>query len=98
MTGVFKKWQSLYAEKGIATFPVNDNKKPCTKGYDKAHQGQAKIKLRLIADLDPDEWHLPPKPKWMRWSTYNRYLERHDAYEAIRDYGIAELMAKFLSK
>jgi hypothetical protein len=29
---------------------------------------------------------------------YNRYLERHDAYEAIRDYGIAELMAKFLSK
>jgi hypothetical protein len=35
VTGVFKKWQSLYAEKGIATFPVNDNKKPCTKGYDK---------------------------------------------------------------
>ena len=35
MTGVFKKWQSLYAGKGIATFPVNDNKKPCTKGYDK---------------------------------------------------------------
>ena len=69
VTGVFKKWQSLYAEKGIATFPVNDNKKPCTKGYDKAHQGQAKIKLRLIADLDPDEWDLPPKPKWMRWST-----------------------------
>ena len=28
----------------------------------------------------------------------HRYLERHDAYEAIRDYGIAELMAKFLSK
>ena len=25
-------------------------------------------------------------------------IERHDAYEAIRDYGIAELMAKFLSK
>ena len=35
VTGVFKKWQSLYAEKGIATFPVNDNKKPCTKGYDR---------------------------------------------------------------
>ena len=29
--------------------------------------GQAKIKSRLIADLDPDEWDLPPKPKWMRW-------------------------------
>ena len=59
---------------------------------------QAKIKSRLIADLDPDEWDLPPKPKWMRWRTYNRYVERYDAYEAILDYGIAELMAKFLSK
>ena len=64
----------------------------------RAHRGQAKIKARLIADLDPDEWDLPPKPKWMRWSTYNRYVERYDAYEAILDYGIAELLAKFLSK
>ena len=54
-----------------------------------------KIKARLIADLGLAEWDLPPKPKWMRWNTYNRYLERHDAYEA---YGIAELMAKFFSK
>ena len=38
----------------------------------RAHIGQAKIKSRLIADLDPDEWDLPPKPKWMRWRTYNR--------------------------
>jgi hypothetical protein len=21
---------------------------------------------------------LPPKPKWMRWATYNRYVERFD--------------------
>jgi hypothetical protein len=33
---------------------------------------------RLIADFDPDEWDLPPKPKWMRWRTYNRYVERFD--------------------
>ena len=64
----------------------------------RAHRGKAKIKLRLIADLDPDEWDLPPKPKWMRWRTYKRYVERYDAYEAILDYGIAELMAKLLSK
>ena len=64
----------------------------------RAHIGQAKIKSRLIANLDPDEWDLPPKPKGMRWRTYNRYVERYDAYEAILDYGIAELMAKFLSK
>ena len=38
----------------------------------RAHRGKAKIKSRLIADLDPDEWDLPPKPKWMRWRTYDR--------------------------
>lgn len=64
----------------------------------RAHIGLAKIKQQLIGDLDPDEWDLPPKPKWMRWSTYNRYLERYDAYEAMLDYGIAELMAKFLAE
>jgi hypothetical protein len=52
----------------------------------------------LIADLDPDEWELPPKPKWMRWRTYNRLVEEFDSYEKILDRGIAELMAKFLGK
>jgi hypothetical protein len=33
---------------------------------------------RLIGDL-PDDWDLPPKPKWMRWRTYNRLVERFDA-------------------
>jgi len=31
----------------------------------RAHLGKAKIKSRLIGALDPDEWDLPPKPKWM---------------------------------
>lgn len=64
----------------------------------RAHRGKAKIKGRLIADLDPDEWELPPKPKWMRWGTYNRIVERFDAYEEILNGGIAELMAKLLGK
>jgi hypothetical protein len=64
----------------------------------RAHRGKAKIKARLIADLDPDEWELPPKPKWMRWRTYNRYEKRFDRYEAILEDGIVELMAKFLGK
>ena len=50
------------------------------------------------SDLDPYEWDLPPKPKWMRWNTYNRFVERYDAYDAILDYGIAQLIAKFFSK
>jgi hypothetical protein len=45
-----------------------------------------------------DDWVLPPKPKWMRWRTYNRYVERYDAYEAILEDGIADLKAKLLSK
>jgi hypothetical protein len=64
----------------------------------RAHRGKAKIKARLIADLDPDEWELPPKPKWMRWSTYNRLVDRFDSYEEMLERGIAELMVKFLGK
>jgi hypothetical protein len=55
---------------------------------------KGKIKSRLIADLDPEEWELPPKPKWMRWKTYNRHEEKFDHYEAILDYGCAALAAK----
>jgi hypothetical protein len=32
----------------------------------RAHAGKAPIKSKLIADLDPDEWGLPPKSKWMQ--------------------------------
>jgi hypothetical protein len=60
----------------------------------RAHIGQAKIKSRLIADLDPDDWARPPKPKGMRWRTYERCVQKFDAYEAILNYGILELLAK----
>jgi hypothetical protein len=63
-----------------------------------AHAGQAKIKSRLIGDCDPVEWDLPPKPKWMRWRTYNRYVQRYDRYEDILDQGIVPLIAKFLGR
>jgi hypothetical protein len=63
---------------------------------ERAHLGKSKIKSRLIGVLDPDEWDLPPKPKWMRWKTYNRYVERFDAYEATLDAGTFELMAKVM--
>ena len=46
------------------------------------------------ADLNPDEWDLPPKPKWMRWRTYNRHVERFDEQEKILDFGMFELVAK----
>jgi hypothetical protein len=34
---------------------------------DRAYSGKERIKARLIGDLDPEDWELPPKPKWMRW-------------------------------
>jgi hypothetical protein len=53
---------------------------------DLAWRGKAKIKARLIGNLDPDEWDLPPKPKWMRWRTYDRYVRKFDGYEDQLDY------------
>ena len=66
-------------------------------GTNRAHRGQAKIKTRLIGEHDPDEWALPPKPKWMRWRTYNRYVERFDRYDAILNEGVEELWAKLVA-
>ena len=63
--------------------------------HTRAKQGS---KSRLIGDCDPDEFDLPPKPKWMRWHTYNRHVERYDAYEDILDEGTFELMAKLLGR
>jgi hypothetical protein len=53
--------------------------------------------MRLIGDLEP-EWDLPPKPKWMRWATYNRQIVRYDRYEQYLDNGLAELAAKLGKK
>jgi hypothetical protein len=53
---------------------------------DRAYLGMERIKRRLIGDLDhPREWQLPPKPKWMRWKTYCRFVERFERYEAMLD-------------
>ena len=66
----------------------------------RAHAGQARIKARLcsIGGLDPEDWDFPPKPKGMRWQTYNRYERQYDRYDEILDSGLLELAAKFLGK
>jgi hypothetical protein len=65
---------------------------------DRAWRGQAKIKARLIADLDPDEWDLPPKPKWMRWRTYKRYEEKFDCYEDVLDERVIAVASRLLRR
>lgn len=65
-----------------------------------AHHGQARIKSRLcsIGGFDPDDWDFPPKPKWMRWRTYNRAEKKFDRYEAILDEGTFSLVARLMRR
>ena len=65
-----------------------------------AHAEQARIKARLcsVGGLDLDDWDFPPKPKWMRWRTYNRCDEQYDRYEEILDSGTLALATRFLGK
>jgi hypothetical protein len=65
---------------------------------DRAHRGQAKIKARLIGNLDPDVWDFPPKPKRMRCRTYRRYLDKFDAYEQVLDYGTILAAARLVGR
>jgi hypothetical protein len=65
---------------------------------DRAHRGKAKIKARLIGTCDPDEWDLPPKPKWMRWRTYHRYVEKFDRYEELLDFEFLKAANRFLKR
>ena len=66
----------------------------------RAQRGKVKINSRLcsIGGLDPDDWEFPPKPKWMRWRTYNRSEEKFDRYETILDEGTYALIARFLGR
>jgi hypothetical protein len=59
----------------------------------RAHRGKAKISSRLCrrGAFNPDDWEFPPKPKWMRWRTYNRAEEKFNQYESILDEDVAEL-------
>ena len=63
----------------------------------RAYHGQSKIKMRLIGNRDPDDWDLPPKPKGMRWRTYQRYVDRFDRYEDMIGAGFGRL-ARILAR
>lgn len=61
----------------------------CSDRIGRAHRGKAGIKSRLCSsgNFDPEEWDFPPKPKWMRWSTYKRAEKKFDRYEKILTIG-----------
>jgi hypothetical protein len=68
----------------------------CIGRDDRAHRGQAKIRSRLcqIGGFNSDEWDLPPKPKWMRWRTYNRAIEKFDHYESMLAEDLPAILAR----
>jgi hypothetical protein len=67
---------------------------------DRAWHGKSKINRRLCeaGDLEPEDWDFPPKPKWMRWRTYQGLEERFDGHEAELDRGCEALLARLLGK
>ena len=65
---------------------------------DRAYRGQAKIKSRLIGNCDPDDWELPPKPRWMRWGTYNRHVQQFESYEDIIEQHTFGVLARLLNR
>ena len=64
----------------------------------RGHRGAAKIKSRLcsVGGFDPDEWELPPKPKWMWWRTYNQMVERFNRYDAMVEEGLLEAIMRLV--
>ena len=48
---------------------------------DRAHRGKEKIRNILLGGKNPENWDLPPKPKWMRTKTYEKYVQRFNHYE-----------------
>jgi hypothetical protein len=64
----------------------------------RAWRTKAKVKTRLLGDADPDEWDLPPKPKGMRWATYERWVARYDAAEEMLDVQLAMPASRLMKR
>jgi hypothetical protein len=64
----------------------------------RARIGKERIRSRLGSQQA--DWLLPPpKPKWMRWTTFEREMERYSRYEQVgleRTISCAAKLAKLL--
>ncbi len=65
---------------------------------DRAWRTKAKVKARLIGDEDQDTWDLPPKPKGMRWSTYERWKAKYDGAEDVLGQQVGFATARLLGR
>jgi hypothetical protein len=64
----------------------------------RAWRTKAKVKATLLGDEDTDEWDLPPKPKGMRWATYERWVARYDAAEEMLDAQLVMAAARLMKR
>jgi hypothetical protein len=64
----------------------------------RAWRTKAKVKAALLGDTDPDEWDLPPKPKGMRWATYERWVAKYDAAEEMLDAQLVMAAARLMKR
>jgi hypothetical protein len=65
---------------------------------DRAWRTKAKIKARLLRDADPDEWDLPPKPKRMRYRTYERWAAKYEQAEGLLDQQCSLALARLMKR
>ncbi|HEV2559408.1 MAG TPA: hypothetical protein VGU45_12330 [Microvirga sp.] len=63
---------------------------------DRAWRTKAKVKARLLGDADPDEWDLPPRPKGMRQSTYERLEGKYDRAEEVLEQQCLTALARLI--
>jgi len=66
----------------------------------RAQIGTGRTRSRLGSDQKhPVDWQLlPPKPKWMRWPTYESHIERYRGYEEVRLKAKAVCIARLSGK
>jgi hypothetical protein len=62
--------------------------------FGRAITAREKVKDKLIGDLNRREGDLPPKPKWMRWHTYNRLADKY----LLQESNINRIMADYIAR
>jgi hypothetical protein len=65
---------------------------------DRIWNAKAKINRRLceLGGYNPEDWEFPPKPKWMRLQTYERYEERFDSQEEKLDAEMNQALSRLM--
>ena len=64
--------------------------------YDRALRRARKLTLKLGGDPADDEY--PDKPKRMRWTTYNRLMDKLAAADGVADERLILLAARWLGR